>query len=197
MGSPCCRSWAALGRAFRARRLPLWPQSPGCWASARPVVAHPPSSTRPLRNSEAAHPPLGWSRSGPRTQLGSWRAPFPTIHSVPFLPDPDSTSKMPDVEEKVPLKDPGNAESGPCKPETSGRTPDDRSSPKDHPSRRCSPATVVGVRWEGARGPSLLSPPLLVYPSPYLPAPRPPTTPPHPPNTQRPTQPHATTNRNK
>uniref|UniRef100_A0A8D1X168 T-complex 11 n=1 Tax=Sus scrofa TaxID=9823 RepID=A0A8D1X168_PIG len=42
---------------------------------------------------------------------------------------------MPDVEEKVPLKDPGNAESGPCKPETSGRTPDDRSSPKDHPSR--------------------------------------------------------------
>uniref|UniRef100_A0A8C0CYP1 T-complex 11 n=2 Tax=Balaenoptera musculus TaxID=9771 RepID=A0A8C0CYP1_BALMU len=47
----------------------------------------------------------------------------------------DSISKMTDVEENVPLKDPGDAESGACKPETSGPTREDMSSPKDHPSR--------------------------------------------------------------
>uniref|UniRef100_A0A8C3WK06 T-complex 11 n=1 Tax=Catagonus wagneri TaxID=51154 RepID=A0A8C3WK06_9CETA len=41
---------------------------------------------------------------------------------------------MPDVEEKVYQKDPGNAEGGPCKPETSGRTQEDKSSPKDQSS---------------------------------------------------------------
>ncbi|XP_073666321.1 T-complex protein 11 homolog [Tursiops truncatus] len=40
---------------------------------------------------------------------------------------------MTDVEENVPLKDPGDAESGPCKPETSGPTRQDMSSPKNHP----------------------------------------------------------------
>ncbi|XP_057555625.1 T-complex protein 11 homolog isoform X3 [Hippopotamus amphibius kiboko] len=42
---------------------------------------------------------------------------------------------MTDVEENVPLKDPGDAESGPCKPETSGPTREDKSSSKDHLSR--------------------------------------------------------------
>ncbi|XP_074204645.1 T-complex protein 11 homolog [Camelus bactrianus] len=46
----------------------------------------------------------------------------------------DFISKMPGVEEDVPLKEPGVAESRPCKPETSGPTQEDKSSPEDHPS---------------------------------------------------------------
>ncbi|XP_034516474.1 T-complex protein 11 homolog isoform X1 [Ailuropoda melanoleuca] len=41
---------------------------------------------------------------------------------------------MPDVKEKVPLKDPGDAECGSCKPETSAPTRDGRSGPEDHPA---------------------------------------------------------------
>ncbi|MXQ85510.1 hypothetical protein E5288_WYG011247 [Bos mutus] len=42
---------------------------------------------------------------------------------------------MTDVEENVPVKDPGDAESRPCKPESSGPTREDKSSLRDHPSR--------------------------------------------------------------
>ncbi|XP_055262360.1 T-complex protein 11 homolog [Moschus berezovskii] len=42
---------------------------------------------------------------------------------------------MTDVEENVPGKDPGDTESRPCKPESSGPTREDKSSLKDHPSR--------------------------------------------------------------
>ncbi|XP_029801330.1 T-complex protein 11 homolog isoform X2 [Suricata suricatta] len=39
---------------------------------------------------------------------------------------------MPDVEEKVPLKNPGDAECGSCKPETSAPAGENRSGPEDH-----------------------------------------------------------------
>ncbi|XP_068816562.1 T-complex protein 11 homolog isoform X1 [Capricornis sumatraensis] len=42
---------------------------------------------------------------------------------------------MTDVKENVPGKDPGDAESRPCKPESSGPTQEDKSSLRDHPSR--------------------------------------------------------------
>uniref|UniRef100_A0A9L0IMT6 T-complex 11 n=1 Tax=Equus asinus TaxID=9793 RepID=A0A9L0IMT6_EQUAS len=44
-----------------------------------------------------------------------------------------SISNMPDVEEKVPLQNPGDAESGACEPETSVPTQGDKSGPEDHP----------------------------------------------------------------
>ncbi|KAJ1068813.1 hypothetical protein K5549_018190, partial [Capra hircus] len=50
-------------------------------------------------------------------------------------PHPDSISRMTDVKENVPGKDPGDAESRPCKPESSGPTREDKSSLRDHPSR--------------------------------------------------------------
>uniref|UniRef100_G1T9S3 T-complex 11 n=1 Tax=Oryctolagus cuniculus TaxID=9986 RepID=G1T9S3_RABIT len=43
----------------------------------------------------------------------------------------DTISKMPDVEGSVPPKDHGEAESGPCKPETSAPTQEDKSGPMD------------------------------------------------------------------
>ena len=52
---------------------------------------------------------------------------------------------MPDVEEKVPLQDPGDAESGACEPETSVPTQGDKSGPEDHPPRRSSPAGPVAL----------------------------------------------------
>lgn len=139
-----------LGRAFRASRPPLWPQFPGCVASTHfSVIPQRRSSSllcpcRSPRDGEAVHPPLSLSRSGAIGRapdpFGSWRAPFLAAHSAPFLPHPDSISKMTDVEENMPLKDPGDAESGPCKPETSGPTRQDMSSPKNHPFSRSSPA---------------------------------------------------------
>ncbi|XP_058410524.1 T-complex protein 11 homolog isoform X1 [Diceros bicornis minor] len=42
---------------------------------------------------------------------------------------------MPDVEEKVPLKDPGDTQSGSCEPETSVPTQEDQSGPEAHPPR--------------------------------------------------------------
>ncbi|XP_025718361.1 T-complex protein 11 homolog isoform X1 [Callorhinus ursinus] len=50
---------------------------------------------------------------------------------------------MPDVEEKVPLKDPGDAECRSCKPETSAPTREDRSGPEAHPA--CLKDTVDNV----------------------------------------------------
>ncbi|XP_043447163.1 T-complex protein 11 homolog [Prionailurus bengalensis] len=50
---------------------------------------------------------------------------------------------MPDVEEKVPLKDPGDAECGSCKPEASAPTGENESGPKDHPP--CPIDTVDNV----------------------------------------------------
>ncbi|XP_030887904.1 T-complex protein 11 homolog [Leptonychotes weddellii] len=50
---------------------------------------------------------------------------------------------MPDVEEKVPLKDPGDAECRSRKPETSAPTREDPSGPKDHPA--CLIDTVDNV----------------------------------------------------
>ncbi|KAF6112522.1 hypothetical protein HJG60_000158 [Phyllostomus discolor] len=38
---------------------------------------------------------------------------------------------MQDVQDNVPLEDPGVAESGPCKPKTPGRTQKDKSIPED------------------------------------------------------------------
>lgn len=61
------------------------------------------------------------------------------------------------VEENVPVKDPGDAESGPCKLETPGQTQEDKSNLEDHPPRRFIPGgpvspqgCLVWVRLEGA-----------------------------------------------
>ncbi|PNJ88764.1 TCP11 isoform 26 [Pongo abelii] len=45
----------------------------------------------------------------------------------------DTISKMPDVEESVPPKDPDDSEGRSCKPETSGPPQEDKSGPEDPP----------------------------------------------------------------
>lgn len=68
------------------------------------------------------------------------------------------------MKENVPGKDPGDAESRPCKPESSGPTREDKSSLRDHPSRRSS-LGPRGVLSEGRVGTAtLLSSPLSLPP---------------------------------
>ncbi|XP_074254035.1 T-complex protein 11 homolog isoform X1 [Saimiri boliviensis] len=55
----------------------------------------------------------------------------------------DTISKMPDVEERVPPKDPGDSAGGSCKPETPGLPQEDKSGPEDPPS--CLTETVNEV----------------------------------------------------
>ncbi|XP_011371808.2 T-complex protein 11 homolog [Pteropus vampyrus] len=63
--------------------------------------------------------------------LGPARDPAP----LPQETGKGSVNKMLYVEENVPLKDPGDAESGPCKLETPGPTQEDKSNLEDHPPR--------------------------------------------------------------
>ncbi|KAB1261731.1 T-complex protein 11-like protein, partial [Camelus dromedarius] len=98
----------------------------------------------------------------PQTPLGRWRTSFLAAHNAPSLPSPDFISKMPGVEEDVPLKEPGVAESRPCKPETSGPTQEDKSSPEDHPS--CSlegrvKETIHNAFWDHLKEQLLAAPP--------------------------------------
>ncbi|XP_043763174.1 T-complex protein 11 homolog isoform X3 [Cervus elaphus] len=119
---------------------PLWPQCPACGGSAH--FSGSPSSgpfcPHPSLKLPAQLPQWGPRRAGPQTpppprQL---ERPLPRRPQRPrLLLHLDSISRMADVEENVPGKDPGDAESRPCKPESSGPTREDKGSLKDPPSR--------------------------------------------------------------
>lgn len=157
MGSPCrrsrsgpaagvsCRKVASQSRKGPAQRAPPRAVAPLAFSLAACPGLNCPPVPDPARRLQAPLPlsvpsetqelPTCLTCPG-RVRREEPRPPSPDANSAPFLPNPDSINKMPDVEDSVPLKD---AESGSCKLETSGPTWEYQSDPDNRPSRRPAP----------------------------------------------------------
>lgn len=149
--SPCCGSLRGPAAGALDEEGPALRRPSGLLRAQSPTSGSRHPSSRllcpvcPPSRPEGAHPTLlVWPRRAPRGRLqppvGSWRVPFPDADGVSFLPNPDSIRSMPDVEENVPPKNPGDAECGSCKPEASAPTGENLSRPEAHVPSRSRPA---------------------------------------------------------